>query len=409
MKIDGVDLVEGYLIRANIEHGETLPDTDLRTGRLFILTEEVENDHPGLYCYNGSAWRLIYVGNNDNTIPVEDIEGIGPLASAESIDNNTWSGDPLSVENGGTNANNAADARTNLGLGNSATLDVGTTSDTVAAGDHTHEDLIVNATITQVEHGFTTGTPIYVSSQQWSAARANNKDTVATHIAKVIDADTFVAMHVGLLTLQELTPGAWYYVSTEDAGELVTIEPTTGFSNPVGQALDSTTLMVMLLRAIPATEPVPPAPEVWIDVTGPEFWEDYNKDNEFWDYSNYEWDSGNERWRLTEPATDATAALLRPISGWEIGLRFSRFRITLNSGTNINSGILSEGTEVGLRVDIGQDITNSTEAVFSNWNEEVVLELTIKTDVDNDLDRLGMSTYLYNDGPYITKIEYQPI
>lgn len=253
MKIDGVDLVEGYLIRANIEHGETLPDTDLRTGRLFILTEVVENDHPGLYCYNGSAWRLIYTGNNDNTIPVEDIEGVGPLAYAESIDNNIWSGDPLSITNGGTSANNAADARDNLGLGNSATLDVGTTSGTVAAGDHTHEDLIVNATITQVGHGFTTGTPIYVSSQQWSAAKADNKDTVATHIAKVIDADTFVAMHVGLLTLAELTPGAWYYVSAEDAGELVTTEPTTGFSNPVGQALDSTTLMVMVLRAIPAT------------------------------------------------------------------------------------------------------------------------------------------------------------
>lgn len=162
------------------------------------------------------------------------------------------------------------------------------------------------------------------------------------------------------------------------------------------------------IKPIPHEEPAPPPPEVWIDVTGPEFWEDYYKDDIFWDYSNYEWDSGNERWRLTEPSTTATAAVLRPINGWEIGLRFSRFRITLNSGTNINSGILSEGTEVGLRT-TGPDITNDKEAVFSNWNEEVVLELTIKTDVDFDLSRLGMDTYLYNDGPYITKIEYQPI
>lgn len=152
----------------------------------------------------------------------------------------------------------------------------------------------------------------------------------------------------------------------------------------------------------------PPPPEVWIDVTGPEFWEDYYKDDIFWDYSNYEWDSGNERWRLTEASTTSTTALLRPINGWETGLRFSKFRVTLNSGTNINSGILSEGTYISLR-STGPDITDDTEAVFSNWNEEVVIELTIYPDVDFDLSRLSMSTYLYNDGPYITKIEYQPI
>jgi hypothetical protein len=54
----------------------------------------------------------------------------------------------LPIARGGTGATTAAGARTNLGLGNSATLNVGTTAGTVAEGNHTH------ATATTVTDGF---------------------------------------------------------------------------------------------------------------------------------------------------------------------------------------------------------------------------------------------------------------
>ena len=44
----------------------------------------------------------------------------------------------VAIPNGGTGATNAATARTNLGLGNSSTLNTGTAAGTVATGDHTH-------------------------------------------------------------------------------------------------------------------------------------------------------------------------------------------------------------------------------------------------------------------------------
>lgn len=47
-------------------------------------------------------------------------------------------GDTTPISNGGTGSTNAADARDNLGLGDAATKDVGTTAGTVAAGDHAH-------------------------------------------------------------------------------------------------------------------------------------------------------------------------------------------------------------------------------------------------------------------------------
>jgi hypothetical protein len=51
----------------------------------------------------------------------------------------------VAVANGGTGATTAATARTNLGLGNSATLNTGTTAGTVATGNHTHSNYVTTS------------------------------------------------------------------------------------------------------------------------------------------------------------------------------------------------------------------------------------------------------------------------
>ena len=51
----------------------------------------------------------------------------------------------VAVANGGTGATNASTARTNLGLGNAATLNTGTTAGTVSEGNHTHTNLHAQA------------------------------------------------------------------------------------------------------------------------------------------------------------------------------------------------------------------------------------------------------------------------
>lgn len=54
------------------------------------------------------------------------------------ISGKSWGGNTIPVTKGGTGATDASTARSNLGLGNAATKDVGTTVGTVAAGNHDH-------------------------------------------------------------------------------------------------------------------------------------------------------------------------------------------------------------------------------------------------------------------------------
>ncbi|EGI4554977.1 tail fiber domain-containing protein [Escherichia coli] len=86
------------------------------------------------YDENIGAWETFATTSANQTITVTingttvTIPGIGKLVQKGS-------NGAVAVADGGTGATNAADARTNLDLGNSATRNVGTAAGTVAAGD----------------------------------------------------------------------------------------------------------------------------------------------------------------------------------------------------------------------------------------------------------------------------------
>jgi len=83
--------------------------------------------------------------------------------------------------------------------------------------------------ITQAAHGFVAGDVVYLNSMTWTKARA---DAVATAEAVGIvesapDADTFVIVYNGTISLSGLSAGAVYFLSDSTAGLLTTTEPTT--------------------------------------------------------------------------------------------------------------------------------------------------------------------------------------
>ncbi|MEP9205155.1 tail fiber domain-containing protein [Enterobacter roggenkampii] len=86
--------------------------------------------------YDKQNWQQVYSASGNITVKLPDgTIFTGPSWKYLSDNMATKSGGAVPVNQGGTGSTTASGARTNLGLGNSATRNVGTTAGTVAAGD----------------------------------------------------------------------------------------------------------------------------------------------------------------------------------------------------------------------------------------------------------------------------------
>lgn len=111
----------------------------------------------------------------------------------------------------------------------------------------------VKSTFTQVAHGFSAGTVVAFDGGSWVLADSSNEDQLGRIVIESItDADNFVGVQVGTVTVStwDLTPGAFYVVDDSGTGvpALFTTNDAYDFSNPVMQAITSTTAHVLPWR-----------------------------------------------------------------------------------------------------------------------------------------------------------------
>lgn len=109
----------------------------------------------------------------------------------------------------------------------------------------------VQQIIHQTSHGFNVGQALYFDGAQYQLADASDPTKLGVFVvSEVLDVDNFKIASIGKIGgLSNLESGKYYYVSVTTPGTLTTIEPTSGYSNPLMVALGTTQGYVLPLRA----------------------------------------------------------------------------------------------------------------------------------------------------------------
>lgn len=108
----------------------------------------------------------------------------------------------------------------------------------------------VSVSVNQTAHGFFVGNVITFSNSVYALANAANSSTLGIGIVSVVpNANYFTFVEAGTIYgLSGLVSNQYYYTSINAAGQLTTVEPTTGFSNPLLLSITSNNAIVLPYR-----------------------------------------------------------------------------------------------------------------------------------------------------------------
>ena len=126
----------------------------------------------------------------------------------------------------------------------------------------------VKSTFTQANHGFTAGLVVAYDGGSWVLADASTEDSLGRIVVESVPtANTFVGVQIGKVTVStwDLVPGAFYVVDDSGTGTpvLFTANDAYAYSNPIMQAISSTTAHVLPWRPSVGGAPLDTGIEVY--------------------------------------------------------------------------------------------------------------------------------------------------
>jgi hypothetical protein len=126
----------------------------------------------------------------------------------------------------------------------------------------------LKSTFTQENHGFQAGVVVAYDGGSWVLADASTEDSLGRIVVESVPtANTFIGVQVGKVTVPtwDLIPGAFYVVDESGSGApmLFTTNDAYAYSNPIMQAITSTTGHVLPWRPSVGGAPLDTGIEVY--------------------------------------------------------------------------------------------------------------------------------------------------
>ncbi|NBK21798.1 MAG: hypothetical protein EOM68_07215 [Spirochaetia bacterium] len=238
--------------------------------------------------------------------------------------------------------------------------------------------------VTQVGHPFGVLSPVYFDATDglWKGARANDRDTLCTHVVVYVDGDEFLVAEQGTFRITHGLALGYWFLSDTIAGALVD-EPGV-INNPVLYAMDAETVRVLSVgEVVSPTGGGASAQPVYLSVT----------DSDVAGYKTLSYDMDASTTEVAQSTADAADVYLYPLGLNVDSLPSGPYYFQFKAKVNSTAGVTYLRVTAFVRDELGMEtdlFTADTDVITSTSYMNVAVRVVEPAYLVGDTDRFGI-------------------